>query len=104
MEDVKKRNSILRMCCLFLKSFFSFPRWFAPSLDSSLLKQIPEKVLTDRDGDLIKVPILTGLARHEGAFYYPRKPTKNILVPLSAKIQRFDNQSKAAVSQSVPPQ
>jgi hypothetical protein len=26
-----------------------------------------------KDGKMMKVPVLTGLGRHEGAFYYPRK-------------------------------
>lgn len=55
----------------FLQNFFSFPRWFAPSVDNVVLKKLPEDLL--KEGQVVKVPVLTGVSRHEGAFYYPRK-------------------------------
>ncbi|ODM99620.1 Esterase E4 [Orchesella cincta] len=58
---VKEMNNML--------NFFSFPRWFAPSVDKKLLSKTPEELL--KDGQLVKVPVLTGVSRHEGAFYYP---------------------------------
>lgn len=53
------------------QNFFSFPRWFAPSVDNVLLKKLPEDLL--KEGQVVKVPVLTGVSRHEGAFYYPCK-------------------------------
>ncbi|OXA64027.1 neuroligin-4, X-linked [Folsomia candida] len=51
-------------------SFFSFPRWFSPSFDNVLFSSSPQELL--QSGKVAaKVPILMGLARHEGAFYVP---------------------------------
>lgn len=57
---------------IYLQSFFSFPRWFSPSFDNVLFSSSPQELL--QSGKVAaKVPILMGLARHEGAFYVPRK-------------------------------
>jgi len=51
-------------------SFFTFPRWFGPSVDNTLLTKSPLELISD--GKIVnKVPVLMGIARHEGAFYYP---------------------------------
>jgi carboxylesterase type B len=48
--------------------FFSFPRWFAPSVDGKVLPDTPENLLVQ--GRFSKVPFIVGQTKDEGAFFY----------------------------------
>ena len=48
--------------------FWSFPRWFAPSVDGKVLLDSPENLLTQ--GKFSKVPFIVGQTKDEGAFFY----------------------------------
>ena len=48
--------------------FFSFPRYFAPSVDGVLIPDTPENLLTA--GRFAKVPFIVGQTKDEGAFFY----------------------------------
>jgi len=48
--------------------FWSFPRWFAPSVDGNVLLDSPENVLVQ--GKFAKVPFIVGQTKDEGAFFY----------------------------------
>ncbi len=48
--------------------FFSFPRWFAPTIDGDVLPGLPEDLLTQ--GRFAKVPFIVGQTKNEGAFFY----------------------------------
>lgn len=48
--------------------FWSFPRWFAPSVDGNLLPDSPENLLVQ--GRFSKVPFIVGQTKDEGAFFY----------------------------------
>ena len=48
--------------------FWSFPRWFAPSVDGNVLLDSPENVLIQ--GKFAKVPFIVGQTKDEGAFFY----------------------------------
>ena len=48
--------------------FWSFPRWFAPSVDGKVLLDSPENVLVQ--GKFAKVPFIVGQTKDEGAFFY----------------------------------
>jgi len=48
--------------------FFSFPRWFAPNVDGSVLPDTPENLLIQ--GKFTKVPFVVGQTKDEGAFFY----------------------------------
>jgi len=48
--------------------FFSFPRWFAPSVDGHVLPDTPENLLLQ--GKFAKVPFVVGQTKNEGAFFY----------------------------------
>jgi len=50
------------------QTFFSFPRWFAPIVDGTVLPDSPENIL--RSGRFNKVPILIGQNKDEGAHLY----------------------------------
>jgi len=49
-------------------SFFSFPRWFAPTVDGKVLPDTPENLL--KEGKFAKVPLMVGQTKDAGAFYY----------------------------------
>jgi carboxylesterase type B len=59
-EIVKGTNSMFM--------FFSFPRWFAPTVDGTVLPDTPENLLAD--GKFAKVPFMVGQTKDEGAFFY----------------------------------
>merc|ERR1719232_2200768 len=48
--------------------FWSFPRWFAPSVDGNVLLDTPENTLVQ--GKFAKVPFIVGQTKDEGAFFY----------------------------------
>merc|ERR1711936_327180 len=48
--------------------FWSFPRWFAPSVDGYVLPDTPENLLVQ--GKFSKVPFIVGQTKDEGAFFY----------------------------------
>merc|ERR1711963_1327638 len=48
--------------------FFSFPRWFAPSVDGEVLPDTPENLLIE--GKFTKVPFIVGQTKDEGASFY----------------------------------
>ncbi len=48
--------------------FFSFPRWFVPTVDGDVLPGMPEDLLTQ--GQFAKVPFVVGQTKDEGAFFY----------------------------------
>lgn len=48
--------------------FWSFPRWFAPSVDGTVLTDTPENTLVK--GNFAKVPFIVGQTKDEGAFFY----------------------------------
>jgi hypothetical protein len=48
--------------------FFSFPRWFAPSVDGIVLPDTPENLFVQ--GRFTKVPFIVGQTKDEGAFFY----------------------------------
>lgn len=48
--------------------FWSFPRWFAPSVDGHVLPDTPENLLVQ--GKFSKVPFVVGQTKDEGAFFY----------------------------------
>merc|ERR1719150_3674772 len=48
--------------------FWSFPRWFAPSVDGVVLEDRPEQLLVQ--GKFAKVPFIVGQTKDEGAFFY----------------------------------
>jgi len=48
--------------------FWSFPRWFAPSVDGSVLPDSPENLMVQ--GRFAKVPFIVGQTKDEGAFFY----------------------------------
>jgi len=48
--------------------FWSFPRWFAPSVDGLVLPDTPENLLVQ--GKFSKVPFIVGQTKDEGAFFY----------------------------------
>merc|ERR1712013_107607 len=48
--------------------FWSFPRWFAPSVDGLVLPDTPENLLVQ--GKFPKVPFIVGQTKDEGAFFY----------------------------------
>merc|ERR1712001_590985 len=48
--------------------FWSFPRWFAPSVDGTVLPDTPENTLVK--GNFAKVPFIVGQTKDEGAFFY----------------------------------
>merc|ERR1712088_719636 len=48
--------------------FWSFPRWFAPSVDGTVLPDTPENLLVK--GNFAKVPFIVGQTKDEGAFFY----------------------------------
>ena len=48
--------------------FWSFPRWFAPSVDGNVLPDTPENLLLQ--GKFSKVPFIVGQTKDEGAFFY----------------------------------
>ena len=48
--------------------FWSFPRWFAPSVDGKVLEDRPEQLLVQ--GKFAKVPFIVGQTKDEGAFFY----------------------------------
>jgi len=48
--------------------FWSFPRWFAPSVDGNILPDTPENLLLS--GKFAKVPFIVGQTKDEGAFFY----------------------------------
>ncbi len=48
--------------------FFSFPRWFVPTVDGHILPDLPEALLTQ--GSFTKVPFIVGQTKNEGAFFY----------------------------------
>ncbi len=48
--------------------FFSFPRWFVPTVDGHVVPDHPESLLSQ--GRFAKVPFLVGQTKDEGAFYY----------------------------------
>jgi carboxylesterase type B len=48
--------------------FFSFPRWFAPSVDGQVLPDTPENLFVQ--GRFTKVPFIVGQTKDEGAFFY----------------------------------
>merc|ERR1711988_599748 len=47
--------------------FWSFPRWFAPSVDGNVLMDAPENLLVK--GNFAKVPFIVGQTKDEGAFF-----------------------------------
>lgn len=49
-------------------TFFSFPRWFAPTVDGKVLPDTPENLLAQ--GKFSKVPLMIGQTKDAGAFYY----------------------------------
>lgn len=51
-----------------MNTFFSFPRWFAPTVDGKVLTDTPENLLTQ--GRFAKVPLMVGQTKDAGAFYY----------------------------------
>jgi carboxylesterase type B len=53
---------------LLFQSFFSFPRWFAPTVDGSVLPDTPENLL--RSGSFNKVPVLIGQNKVSVFFYF----------------------------------
>ena len=48
--------------------FWSFPRWFAPSVDGLVLPAKPADLLLQ--GKFAKVPFIVGQTKDEGAFFY----------------------------------
>merc|ERR1711892_229636 len=52
--------------------FWSFPRWFAPSVDGSVLPDSPENLMVQ--GRFAKVPFIVGQTKDEGAFFYRLTP------------------------------
>merc|ERR1719211_966540 len=48
--------------------FWSFPRWFAPSVDGLVLPAKPADLLVQ--GKFAKVPFIVGQTKDEGAFFY----------------------------------
>ena len=48
--------------------FWSFPRWFAPSVDGSVIPEKPVDLLLQ--GKFAKVPFIVGQTKDEGAFFY----------------------------------
>merc|ERR1712066_91332 len=48
--------------------FWSFPRWFAPSVDGKVRPDTPENILVQ--GKFAKVPFIVGQTKDEGAFFY----------------------------------
>jgi len=48
--------------------FWSFPRWFAPSVDGDVIPDTPEQLLLQ--GKFSKVPFIVGQTKDEGAFFY----------------------------------
>jgi len=48
--------------------FWSFPRWFAPSVDGEMLPDSPTQLLLQ--GKFAKVPFIVGQTKDEGAFFY----------------------------------
>jgi len=48
--------------------FFSFPRWFVPNVDGTVLPDTPENLLME--GKFTKVPFIVGQTKDEGAFFY----------------------------------
>jgi len=48
--------------------FWSFPRWFAPSVDGLVLPDKPADLLLQ--GKFAKVPFIVGQTKDEGAFFY----------------------------------
>ena len=48
--------------------FWSFPRWFAPSVDGDVLMDTPENLLVN--GKFARVPFIVGQTKDEGAFFY----------------------------------
>jgi len=48
--------------------FWSFPRWFAPSVDGLVLPDKPASLLLQ--GRFAKVPFIVGQTKDEGAFFY----------------------------------
>jgi carboxylesterase 2 len=48
--------------------FFSFPRWFVPNVDGTVLPDTPENLLIE--GKFTKVPFIVGQTKDEGAFFY----------------------------------
>ena len=50
------------------QTFFSFPRWWAPTVDGKVLTDTPLNLLTQ--GKFAKVPLMVGQTKDAGAFYY----------------------------------
>jgi len=51
-----------------MSMFWSFPRWFAPSVDGDVLPDTPETLLLS--GKFAKVPFIVGQTKDEGAAFY----------------------------------
>jgi len=51
-----------------MATFFSFPRWWAPTVDGKVLTDTPLNLLTQ--GKFAKVPLMVGQTKDAGAFYY----------------------------------
>jgi len=60
-QDIIKKSQDMFM-------FFSFPRWFAPSVDGQVLPDTPENLFVQ--GRFTKVPFIVGQTKDEGAFFY----------------------------------
>lgn len=60
-QDIIKKSQDMFM-------FFSFPRWFAPSIDGQILPDTPENLFVQ--GRFTKVPFIVGQTKDEGAFFY----------------------------------
>lgn len=61
-----QQEIVLKQSAMF--QFFSFPRWFAPTVDGVVLPDTPENLLTQ--GKFAKVPLMIGQTKDAGAFYY----------------------------------
>lgn len=60
-QDIIKTANAMTM-------FFSFPRWFVPTVDGVVLPDTPENMLVG--GRFSKVPFVVGQTKDEGAFFY----------------------------------
>jgi len=60
-QDIIKASNSMAM-------FFSFPRWFVPNVDGTVLPDTPENLLIE--GKFTKVPFIVGQTKDEGAFFY----------------------------------
>jgi len=61
MQDIVLASNSMYM-------FFSFPRWFAPTVDGEVLPDTPENLLLQ--GKFSKVPFIVGQTKDEGAYFY----------------------------------